>query len=144
MSSDGCSARQSMYSSNISPVTKSEPEVTCIGSPALVRNVESTWSRMASWSPSGIPSSKPMVRIGICAPSSAMRSKPPEPTSGSRLRAQNSRILPSSSFTRRAVKARDSRRRWMVWVGGSSKMRMPGGISIPALISSRIAPRPEM
>ncbi len=32
----------------------------------------------------------------------------------------------------------------MVWVGGSSKMRIPGGISMPALISSRIPPRPEM
>ena len=32
----------------------------------------------------------------------------------------------------------------MVWIGGSSKMMTPGGISMSALISSRIAPRPEM
>ena len=32
----------------------------------------------------------------------------------------------------------------MVWVGGSSKMTTPGGISMFALMSSRIPPRPEM
>ena len=32
----------------------------------------------------------------------------------------------------------------MVCVGGSSKMRTPDGISMPALMSSRIPPRPEM
>ena len=32
----------------------------------------------------------------------------------------------------------------MVWVGGSSKITTPGGISMSALISSRIPPRPEM
>ena len=37
-----------------------------------------------------------MTRIGICAPKSAMRSKPLPPTSGSRLSAQNSRIFGSS------------------------------------------------
>ena len=32
----------------------------------------------------------------------------------------------------------------MVCAGGSSKIRMPGGISMSALISSRMPPRPEM
>ncbi len=32
----------------------------------------------------------------------------------------------------------------MVWVGGSSKIRMPLGISMFALMSSMIPPRPEM
>ncbi len=44
-------------------------------------------SRMASWSCSGMPNSMPMVRMGIWAPRSAMKSKPPFSTSGSRLRA---------------------------------------------------------
>ena len=59
-----------------------------------------------------------------------MKSNRSPPTSGSRLRAQNSRIFGSSSATRLGVKARESRRRWIVWVGGSSKMRIPGGISM--------------
>ena len=82
--------------------------------------------------------------IGIRAPRSAMKSKWSVPTSGSRLSAQNSRIFGSSSATRRGVKARDKRRRWMVWVGGSSKMMTPGGIAMSALISSMIPPLPEM
>ena len=91
MSSDGCSARQSMYSANCSPLTK--PSVTSIGWPASVRRLSSTRSRIASWSSSGMPSSIPITRIGICAPRSATKSKPPVPTSGSRLSAQSSRIL---------------------------------------------------
>ena len=31
----------------------------------------------------------------------------------------------------------------MVWTGGSSKMSVPGGISMFALISSSMTPRPE-
>ena len=46
----------------------------------------------------GIPSSIPMVRMGIWAPRSAMKSNPSVPTIGSRLRAQNSRILGSMAF----------------------------------------------
>ena len=64
------------------------------------------------WPPgpaSGMPSSMPMVRIGIWAPRSAMKSKPPLPTSGSRVRAQNSRILGSRAFILRGVNTRDSR-----------------------------------
>ena len=43
-------------------------------------------SRTASWSCSGMPSSMPITRIGISAPRSATKSKPSEPTSGSRQR----------------------------------------------------------
>ena len=68
----------------------------------------------------------------------------PAPTSGSRLLAQNSRTFGSSAFILRGVNTRDSRPRWTVWTGGSSKMRTPGGISMPARISSRMPPRPEM
>ena len=73
-----------------------------------------------------------------------MKSKPPAPTSGSRLRTQNARICGSSSLTRLGENTRDSSLRWTVWIGGSSKMSTPGGISIPALISSMMPPRPEM
>ena len=40
-----------------------------------------------------------------------MKSKPPAPTSGSRLRAQNSRIFDSSAAIRRGVKTRDNKLR---------------------------------
>ena len=86
----------------------------------------------------------PITRIGICAPRSRTKSKPPAPTSGSRLRAQNSRIFGSSASIFFGVNTRDSRLRCTVWIGGSSKMSTPGGISMSALISSRMAPRPEM
>ena len=82
------------------------------------------------------PSSMPMVRMGIWAPRSAMKSKRPAPTRGSRLRAQNSRTLGSSALMLRGVKTRDSRRRCRWWAGGSSKMMEPGGISMPLLMSS--------
>ena len=91
MSSEGWSARQSMYSPNWSPSTKFS--VTSIGCPASVRRLASVLSRTASWSCSGIPSSMPITRMGIWAPRSAMKSKPPAPTRGSRERTQNSRIL---------------------------------------------------
>ncbi len=68
-----------------------------------------------------------MVRIGIWAPRSAMKSNPPFSTRGSRLRAQNSRIFGSRSLMLRGVNTRESRRRWMWWAGGSSKMIDPGG-----------------
>ena len=101
-------------------------------------------SRIASWSCSGMPSSMPIVRIGIWAPRSAMKSKPPLPTSGSRLRAQNSRTLGSMAAILRGVNTRDSRPRWRSWSGGSSKMIDPGGISMPLLMSSRIVPLAEL
>ena len=142
MSSDGCSARQSMYSPNWSPSTKFS--VTSMGWPASVRRLASVLSRTDSWSCSGIPSSMPITRMGIWAPRSAMKSNPPAPTRGSRERTQNSRIFGSSSATRRGEKTRDSSRRCMVWTGGSSKMSTPGGISMLARISSMMPPRPEM
>ncbi len=101
-------------------------------------------SRMASWSDSGMPSSMPMVRMGIWAPMSAMKSKPPWSTRGSRLRAQNSRILGSRALMLRGVNARDSSRRWMLWAGGSSKMIDPGGSSMPLLMISSSVPLLEM
>ena len=70
-----------------------------------------------------------------------MKSKPPAPTSGSRTCAQNSRTCGSSASIFFGVNTRDSRPRWIVWIGGSSKMKMPGGISMSALISSRMPPR---
>ena len=86
----------------------------------------------------------PITRIGICAPRSATKSNRPVPTSGSRLAAQNSRIFGSSAFIFFGVNTRDSSPRCRVWIGGSSKMMTPGGISMFGRISSRIAPRPEM
>ena len=115
-----------------------------MGLPASVRSDASTCSRIATWSCSGIPSSMPITRIGICAPRSATKSKRPVPTSGSRLAAQNSRTCGSSAFIFFGVNTRESNPRCTVWIGGSSKMMTPGGISRFALISSRIAPRPEM
>ena len=50
----------------------------------------------------------PMARMGIWAPRSAMKSKRPEPTSGSRLRAQNSRSLASMAFIFLGVNTRDT------------------------------------
>ena len=73
-----------------------------------------------------------------------MKSKPPAPTRGSRLRAQNSRTLGSMAAILRGVKTRDSRPRWRSWSGGSSKMIEPGGISMPLLISSSTDPLAEL
>jgi hypothetical protein len=82
----------------------------------------------------------PMVRMGIWAPRSAMKSKPPAPTSGSRLRAQNSRTFGSIIFIFRGVNTLDSRPRWRSWSGGSSKMIDPGGRVMPDLMSSSSVP----
>ena len=101
-------------------------------------------SRISSWSASGIPSSIPITRIGICEANSRMMSKRSSPTSGSRQAAENARICGSRAATFRGVNTRDIRLRWMVWVGGSSKMTMPGGMSMPALMISSTPPRPEM
>ena len=73
-----------------------------------------------------------------------MKSKPPLPTSGSRLRAQNSRTFGSMAFILRGVNTRDSRLRCTSWPGGSSKMMDPGGISMFALMSSRRVPFAEL
>ncbi len=68
------------------------------------------------------------MRIGICAPRSAMKSKPPAPTSGSSVRAQNSRTFGSIAFIFFGVNTRDSRPRCTSWTGGSSNRMMPGGM----------------
>ena len=73
-----------------------------------------------------------------------MKSNPPLPTRGSRLRAQNSRTFGSIAPILRGVKTRVSRPRWMSCLGGSSKMNVPGGICTSALISSRMVPRAEL
>ncbi len=73
-----------------------------------------------------------------------MKSNPPDPTSGSRLRAQNSRILGSMAFILRGVNTRDTRPRCMSWPGGSSKMIEPGGISMSLLTNSRMVPLAEL
>ncbi len=44
--------------------------------PSVSRRPSSMRSRIASWSCSGMPSSMPMVRMGICAPRSPMKSNP--------------------------------------------------------------------
>ena len=72
-----------------------------------------------------------------------MKSKPSSPTSGSSVRAQNSRTFGSMASIFFGVNTRDSRPRWMSWIGGSSNSMMPGGISMSALMSSRIDPRPD-
>ncbi len=73
-----------------------------------------------------------------------MKSISSAPTSGSSARAQNSRICGSNDAIRRGVNTRDSRLRWAVWIGGSSKISTPDGISMSARINSMIPPRPEM
>ena len=86
----------------------------------------------------------PITRIGIWAPRSAMKSKPPVPIIGSSDRAQNSRILGSMAFILRGVNTRERRLRCMLWPGGSSKMIEPGGISMPLLMISSSVPLAEL
>ena len=45
---------------------------------------------------------------------------------------------------RRGVKTRLMMPRWRSWSGGSSKMNMPGGISISALMISSTEPLAEL
>ncbi len=85
-----------------------------------------------------------MTRIGIWAPRSATKSKLPVPTSGSRQRAQNSRIFGSSAFIFFGVNTRDSTPRCTVCSGGSSKMNTPEGIGTFILMISRMPPRAEL
>ena len=73
-----------------------------------------------------------------------MKSNPPVPTSGSRLRAQNSRTLGSMAFMRFGGEHPATAGPVHVCAGGSSKRMMPGGISMSALISSSTEPLPEM
>ena len=91
-----------------------------------------------------MPSSELITFIGICAPKSVMKSNRSVPTSGSRLCVQNSRILGSSALILRGVNIRARSLRWTSWMGGSSKITVPGRISILALINSTIAPRAEL
>ena len=93
---------------------------------------------------SGIPISMPMTMLGMSRPKSPIQSKPPEPTSGSMNSQQSWRIWGSSSAMLRGVNIRDSSLRWIVCVGGSSKITVPGGISKPDLSIPRVTPRLEM
>ena len=86
----------------------------------------------------GMPSSIPMTDMGMRAPRSATKSRRSDPTSGSSTSAQSARIRGSSAFIFFGVNTRESRLRWAVWSGGSSKMNTPDGSSIFALISSRM------
>jgi hypothetical protein len=141
-SSEGCFARQSMYSSNSEPLTRPDSP-TFIGLPGSVRNVLSAWSRIADWSDSGIPRSMPMTRIGISAPRSLTKSNRSVPTSGSRHETQYARTWSSSAFIRRGVKTRDISPRCVVWTGGSSQRITPLGTSMFALTISRMSPRED-
>ena len=79
MSSDGWSARQSRYSAN----RRGEAVRPSSGSPASVR---SRASSVADRDLVGLgdPRSMPMTCIGISAPRSSTKSKPPDPTRGSK------------------------------------------------------------
>lgn len=91
-----------------------------------------------------MPSRALITRIGMIAPKSLMKSIFPVPNRGSSDCAQNSRILGSSALILRGVNIRASSLRCTVWIGGSSKIRAPEGMSMLALISSMIAPRAEL
>ena len=98
---------------------------------------------MASWSCSGMPrriADRPHGHLGAEVGDEVER---PLPTSGSRVRAQNSRTLGSMAFIFFGVNTRDMTPRCTSWRGGSSKRIAPRGISKSALMSSRIEPLPE-
>ena len=127
-SSEGCSARQSMYSSKDDRLVEAAPVEVGVGHGALARGAGPR--RSGRGAPPGPPRGC-RAACRSCASASArrgraMKSKPPEPTSGSRLRAQNSRTLGSMAAILRGVKTRDRRPRWRSWSGGSSKMIEPG------------------
>ena len=112
--------------------------------PSSRRRPSSRRSRIASWSCSGMPSSMPMTRMGMNLPRSSMKSKPPEPTSGSSTSAQKARTWGSSACIFLGVKTRESRRA-VAGRGPAGPRRgsTPGGISMLALMISRTEPRPE-
>ncbi len=88
-----------------------------------------------------MPSSMPITRIGIIAASSATMSKPSEPTSGSRQLMQYRRIWSSISAIRRGVNTRAINPRSMLWIGGSSNIITPLGMSKSDFTSSRMSLR---
>ena len=92
--------------------------------------VSTKWSRSMGWSPSGMPSSSPITRIGTSRAKSPIMSNCSRPASVSRVLAQNSRTSSSIWLTARGVNTRESRARWKVWNGGSSKMNSPGATGI--------------
>ena len=75
MSSDGCS--RPPVEVLVEALAAGERRRTAASAgPARCAGSASVWSRIASWSCSGMPSSMPITRIGISAPKSAIRSKP--------------------------------------------------------------------
>jgi hypothetical protein len=76
-----------------------------------------------------MPSSIPIVRIGICAPRSATKSNRPAPTSGRGCGAELA-DLGSSAATFRGVNTRDNKLRWIGVYGRVLEDEHPGGISI--------------
>ena len=143
-SSEGCSARQSMYSPKnassvgLGPLARSLIRAcpAAFGSQALVGTV----TRDAPLGPlRGCPSSMPITRIGICAPRSATKSNRSVPTSGSRYVARRTRG--SSARGRSSSWGEDpgEQSRWTLCSGGSSKIKAPCGISNFRLDRSRIA-----
>ena len=74
------------------------------GWPGTLRVLSLTRSRTVSWSLSGMPSSMPMTRIGICAPKSRDEVEPvARPRADRGTRAQNARICGSSAAIFRGV-----------------------------------------
>ena len=142
MSSEGWSARQSRYSPNPSPSTNSSCE-TFMGLPASRAQV-----------PIGLVADLLLIRLGDAQQHAddlhghlLAEDVDDVEAVAADLRVEALRgELPDlgSSAATLGVNMRESRRRWIVCVGGSSKMTTPVGISISALMSSRIPPRPEM
>ena len=85
-----------------------------------------------------------MTRIGNWRPMSSMTSNSSRPTSLSSTLIVSLRTSGSRPFMRRGVKMRCTICRYIVCRGGSSKMKVPAGISIFCLIISRMPPRPEI
>ena len=139
-SSDGFCVRQSMYSAYMAP--SKFAMFASFGFPGSFWMLPSTWARMASWSCSGIPSSMPMTLAPTGPPKSFTKSKPPLPTSGSRQRAQNARTSGSSAAIFFGVNTRESTPRCFVCWGGSSKMKKPGGNSMPDRMYSTMSDLP--
>ena len=143
MSSDGCSARQSMYSANCSPLGEAVRHLhrlAGLGAEVLVDPVADRLLVLLRDAEQHPDDAHRHLRAEVGDEVEAARRRPADRGSA----AHSSRIFGSRAATFFGVNTRDRRLRWMVWVGGSSKMTTPGGISMSALMSSRIPPRPEM
>ncbi len=140
-------ARPASRCSRANPLGLVEPVVVEISGivPSSRRRPSSMRSRIASWSCSGMPSSMPIVRIGIWRAEvgdevEAARRRRAGRGCGRRTRGPSARWRSSCV----GVNTRESRPRCRSWPGGSSKMIEPGGISMSLLISSRSVPLAEL